>query len=33
MEISLNISLKIHFFIHTNAFLENHDAMSDYQGE
>jgi len=23
----------MHFFIHTNAFLENRDAMSDYQGE
>jgi len=23
----------MHFFIHTNVFLENLDAMSDYQGE
>ena len=29
----LHISLKMDFFIHTNVFLENLDAMSDYQGE
>jgi len=33
MEMGLHISLKMPFFIHTNAFLENLDAMTDYQGE
>ena len=29
----LDLSLKMHFFIHTNVFLENLYVMSDYQGE
>jgi len=33
MQMDLHISLKMYFVIHTNVFLGNLDAMSDYQGE
>jgi len=33
MEMGLHISLKMHFLNSHQRFLENLDAMSDYQGE